>query len=514
MIRTVRGVGVILMVLASQAYGQSWKNNPSDPDAWYDTIKTDGSGNIAASQVFCGQARKYAPNVAYPAWMGSPNTDAAEIGNVNGSPICLPNYAVGEKRPAIEHVEIRGWLQHPPEKAGDYFTGEEEYFLYLVPDVGWTPSPNAVAAGVYALNTLSRVNDYMPPYNIIQFGGRVIPNTGAGVWGGLNTALIHVEANGWGGRDHLPTSSLPDPSFTRIPSGWDRYVTNKDGITMYWPFAVPGWDLSNVPALVAQFYVGTGSGLNYSAGDYVRIVGTLWEDNWHSSYNNIDWPSTYQNPLDAKMCWNNTTDHDQRGWFEIHPVDWLQKISPPREPHPIAGYALCNNSSGAPGVAETLTFPQPHPRSQIASVVETIDPRYTDWNGVPIQYQGDVSHRAAIVPPNQLTVSLGVQAVPIQAGVFKALYDVIWTCTGDCTNKCGGDDGCGNACATSCATGQTCLASGSCCTPNCADRCAPGPDGCGGTCASAGDPACSGDPCSYCGTAGFCRSVQTKYCSP
>jgi hypothetical protein len=53
-------------------------------------------------------------------------------------------------------------------------------------------------------------------------------------------------------------------------------------------------------------------------------------------------------------------------------------------------------------------------------------------------------------------------------------------CTPDCTNKCGVANGCGGTCPTTCPGGMTC-SNGACCTPSCGTRCA-GSNGCGGNC--------------------------------
>ncbi|HKU39484.1 MAG TPA: hypothetical protein VJR89_15100 [Polyangiales bacterium] len=66
-------------------------------------------------------------------------------------------------------------------------------------------------------------------------------------------------------------------------------------------------------------------------------------------------------------------------------------------------------------------------------------------------------------------------------------------CTPDCKNKCGGaDDGCGGTCTGKCSGGATCK-DGTCCTTKCSGKCGGESDGCGGFCPN---PCSNGESCS------------------
>jgi hypothetical protein len=121
-------------------------------------------------------------------------------------------------------AEIRGWIQNPPYgPEGPPLVyqddGEQEYRFYVSLDVGWTPAPEVTAASpaVTPINTLQKVIQYLRAFNTAQFGGRLT----RGVWGGLGTAVVHVEYNAWSKGRAYDSCNYPGTSYETqyLPTG-------------------------------------------------------------------------------------------------------------------------------------------------------------------------------------------------------------------------------------------------------------------------------------------------------
>jgi len=217
----------------------------------------------------------------------------------------------------------------------------------------------------------------------------------------------------------------------------------------------------------------------------------------------------------TKNCWNDNGYHSQRGWGELHSIDYMVRISPPVVPHPVAFYETCESAGQVIDVGDVVwPWPLPYPNSYISALNTAVS---TDsWNG---QFSVNANTQAF-----SLYAVAQIHAAGSTAGVYAG-FEVIWGCR---RNQCGPDDGCGNLSPTAgCSTGYTCNGSGcvcnapgygwctptndcrltsQCCIPNCSTSCGGTPNGCGGTCpnpCNVGET-CSGGVCSctpQCGNA-------------
>jgi len=216
---------------------------------------------------------------------------------------------------------------------------------------------------------LEQIAQYLPAFNISQFGGRLAPGGG---WGGLGTAVVHVELNAWSKGRAVDTGNYQYYAF-RIPAGWldaGSFVGTIPGttnVTTYWAYLpfMPFVTDSNgafIRPYQASDHITNHSSLsatdapdpaNYygaNAGDYVRMVGLLWEDEPHTYDNYGDWTChegccsagcNSNDALPAKNCWNSNRYGSTRGWAEIHSVDFMTRLTPPGDPHLVAAYAIC-----------------------------------------------------------------------------------------------------------------------------------------------------------------------------
>jgi len=195
--------------LGSCASRGSLCNSPNDDYQWYSSVTPL---NVKpSSQVFWGQNTIYKVDSTGQVVFNYDPTAGSFDCPINRSPVdssgrCLghvgdPHWPICFRRPAVL-VEVRGWIQAPPGGPGgpplSYADdGEQEYPMLISPDVGWQPTPEVQAANppVIPLNTLASLIQYIPAFNVPQFGGRTVP--GGTVWGGLGTALLHIEYNAW-----------------------------------------------------------------------------------------------------------------------------------------------------------------------------------------------------------------------------------------------------------------------------------------------------------------------------
>jgi hypothetical protein len=327
--------------------------------------------NTRPSLVFCGNRVK-----------GSTPGCTSKATGVNGN------------MPAYERVEVRGWVV-----GGDpYFNdGEDEFIFNLLLDHGWT-SDTLSSSGVTPYNTADQINRAITPHNVITFGhgdqggaARLSPD--ANIWGGTRAMVLHIEVNGWG-----PARMGPAPP----PADWVP-VRGQTG----WPF-----DPANPPAVRPGPLVD---------GDYVRLVGTLWEDEPHR----LEGGNGGDAGKDAKGCWRGGSTGQGtwgRGWFEIHPVDYMAKIE--RDPaNDRAGalhvIAMCGDGE----LTRQLTPPGPRPSpTAVVEVEEFVDNDFTVWRSV--QTQNRVTKISETTAQVQVRIETG--GAFGHGAKFKALYRVFW----------------------------------------------------------------------------------------
>jgi len=230
--------------------------------------------------------------------------------------------------PATESTEVRGKLVVPP-GPGDCDPAEVCSSVEL--DYGWTPYSDP--SNVHALNTPEAVVQALTPHDLMQFsftraGGGLSPIAEAGgfhAWAGPPT--IHLEANGFRVKKMNDEPNGAPLEATR-PTDWT--VVRNDGASL-WPF-----DPMSPPTLTAA------QGGAPAKGDYVRAVGTLWEDTYHSASPKVTEADKTAEQASAaraaKDCWHsgsldkgtcafNHPDECGRGWSEIHPVDVFQRVN-------------------------------------------------------------------------------------------------------------------------------------------------------------------------------------------
>jgi hypothetical protein len=272
--------------------------------------------------------------------------------------------------------------------------------------------------------------------------------------------------------------------------------------------------------------------VEFRQGDYVRMVGTLWEDGPHINGTvvaGIDWACNFNPKLteadcgvvnEAKKCWNSDSTQG-RGWTEMHPVDLMERLGFGGAPSPIAyAWALCTGSGDSANVDMHITpNGRRWPRSTI-SVHEYIDGTFTNWRSLHGNAAGGARY---FTDADQAYLRFGVSGDSSHRGLFKGMYTAEWTCTPDCSNRQCGDDGCGGSCG-GCSAGQTCN-NGQCaqpCKPVCracgpsTNNCGPCPDTCAaplhcdsstGSCVCA--PQCAGKSCGDSdGCGGTCQGCE------
>lgn len=277
-------------------------------------------------------------------------------GNVNkasASPGGCASYATDQSGslPAVERTEIRGWIVS---SSGVHWVEDDEVGVEVLLDWGWSPLAN----GVVPINTPDAVVDAITPHNIITFGrkpsdlssggSRLSTGNSSQAWGGPFAAVVHVEMQAWRTRADgvaMPTewTALKARDFPE-PGG---------GGTITRQFAFPFDPERGFAEPPMQ--------RNLQAGDYVRIVGTRWEDSCHcpagvgiGAYLGAligDLPENDpEQPMGraARSCWHAGSLNlgpIGRGWTEIHPMDYMSTLphAPTNAPRPekLELMALC-----------------------------------------------------------------------------------------------------------------------------------------------------------------------------
>jgi len=158
------------------------------------------------------------------------------------------------------------------------------------------------------------------------------------------------------------------------------------------------------------------SGQTLGDGEYVRVAGTLWQDTDHGGV--IRWTS-------LKPAFG--------GWFEIHPVDWIIRSTPPAVPKTVRMVEMINWLPGPINFAEirNLTPSDAMPNGAVLRCRELIDGRFTDPASI-VQHSAVVQTADVLV---QTTVS-GFTPGPGRMGRFKAAYILWWEQGGAARSAC------------------------------------------------------------------------------
>ena len=368
--------------------------------------------------------------------------------------------------PATEKVEIRGTVFGDPERYTDTSHGarNQEYNFYVKLDLNWDRDP-CLPDGITVINSLEQLANAVTPFNIIGLGGETefgsdgvprspMTRTSPYRFGGPDSLIIKIEIDGWERGNRIPTSGSPSRDYGPAPAGWVPGTGQGSDSHVLWPFN-PDRPLGN-----------TGAG-PLKAGDYVRIVGTLWEDQVHD-------------PDRVASCWQDGPTVG-RAHMEIHPVDYLARVVPATRalPSTYTALALCDNAT-----IDGMEIMPPDKRPAGAPVA-------VDWTAV-----GAFTTAGRPLDPEKLQ-DKGVVRVSAQAlnwqdssgphkGKFFALYRVYWDAPcpagkSSCQNSCvddpqsfQNDDSncgkCGFVCqgGTSCSAGQcVCSADSTLCSGVC-----------------------------------------------
>ncbi len=361
------------------------------------------STQIRPSEVFCGN----------------------EVKELRGG-VCRPKAPKGK---AQEKVEVRGWVFRIKEGGAGWTDGNEEYAFDLLLDYGWMPETK----DVYPINSIEAINSAITPHNVILFGFSFPPSsplfdpywqgpqmssmldTDGKVWGGPEAMVVHVEVNGWSADGRMKGN--------QVPSDWMAMEATPG---VYWPF-----DPSNPPSEKS---------IPLREGDYVRLVGTLWEDEPHI-YPWNPFRSNYGDNRGGEIGNTAKADWDEgstkgRGWFEIHPVDFMARIDDPG----ILYHFQDNISSALRSAFEIITIigetkfirdirPPGKPLFQDSTVgfEEFIDGDFTVYPSIGIGTDAVGSHEVIKMDDMiQVRVSTKKGSFWGHGAKFKAAYRVFW----------------------------------------------------------------------------------------
>lgn len=367
----------------------------------------------------------------------------------------------GSWLPAQIRAEVRGWIHGVPNEL-DVNDPQGELSFNVEPDIGWEPN----TPEVYAVNTFERVAQWMRPVGDHNRMGWF--HVEYNMWGPNRVCGFHNEGllQDFTGEDYdVLGKDLPKEYFngghgsycasylngsSGTPKRPPEWCFTRPGITAYWPFDFdhPPHDSKSRDGALAE-------------GDYVRIVGTLWEDMNH-------------NNADPCMDDGHTAG---RGWTEIHPVDFIARLPQPAVTSSGVAYiSACIPSGGSNSQTFSTTVvprqPRPGPNYRL-HVQEIVDPEFTNFSSLS---PGSQTERERIrVAGNVGNVSVTVSSVWLQRrGLFRGVYQAIWeSCTPHCEGRCGGGNGCDGLCPSTCPAGQTCSGGAQCCpsgTRYCADQ--------------------------------------------
>jgi len=366
--------------------------------------------------------------------------------------------------PESQRVEVRGWIVSDPKYAdpdghhatqnadgslAHLYPAAQELTFDLELDHGWLP----IANDVTPFTSPGAVDQAVTPVNFSSlFNQELVPDPGPGSSGGNyyggRDPTIHVEVDAWDPlgrecREVEPYSSFPPPldkicrregpppvpvgaqatDWVPKPATLDEWGLDHTALppdspwnsTLYWPFD------PNAPQL-------TVAGIprhSLRVGDYVRLVGTIWEDH--------NLPGHPPNP--GGECWKSGfTEH--RGWIEMHPVDLLAVVYPPGTtvvyPPGTSHIPAATTTSSAADLMWWITA------CGGASLVKTLyapaRPAPADDYQVGCQWwiDGDFTVKKKIADYTVTATSNGVIVTLKQAGdlsaqaKFEGVYDVYW----------------------------------------------------------------------------------------
>ena len=335
----VASVPLLLLVVLAMAAGCNGGTDTVNKLAAFQRLHTSTTTSpVPPSHVYCGNIKKDTRGPGNCAGIG---TDAS-------GPI-----------PAYERTEIRGWIVNAPN-----WSESDELRLNVLLDWGWSAE-----AGIRAINTPEKIMETVTPFNVLVFGvdptdrnagnWALLPAVSGDAWGGPNAAVIHVESQAWRFSDSPP-------------AGWTISKTHPSGSPTS-TFALDLFRPDADPALTQDV----------GLGDYVRIVGTQWEDSCHCQ-NGIR-PFEPQTAVDnlalaaigrwidgtfghgAQVCPPAEPGHrvfciQGRGWTEIHPVDYIATFPGPAHDDRFEVIAL----AGAGEVRRSIRLPpKPSPNAQV-----------------------------------------------------------------------------------------------------------------------------------------------------
>lgn len=189
---------------------------------------------------------------------------------------------------------------------------------------------------------------------------------------------LKIEIHGCATGAPQPDAPTPCSASTNdaqtVPADWVA-VDEIDGRPdIWWPFH-PRQPLDFQPAI--------------QEGDYVRLVGTVWEDDPHNH----------------GRCWGDD-DEGGHGWYELHPVDFMGKLDS-FEPNPPRSTASVIAACSAGQVDVDLRPPDPQPAGA--------GPHYEEIITV-----NEGTTRSVTVHPDRITVHLDV------GDRFWAYYRLFW----------------------------------------------------------------------------------------
>jgi hypothetical protein len=344
-----------------------------------------------------------------------------------------------------------------------------------------------------------------------EFGpdGVARPYTGSSPYryGGPDSLIIKIEIDGWERGGRIPTGGSPSRDYGPAPAGWVAGTGPGSDPYVRWPFD-PYRPLGNA---------GVGP---LKDGDYVRIVGTLWEDQVHGSSG-------------VTSCWQDGPTIG-RAHMEIHPVDYLARVVPAvrAQPSTYTALTLCDNASiNAMDIMPPAGGPPGAPIGLERMIVGDFT---TQTTSPPLSFETLADRvRVTVGAPNWQDSSGS------HKGKFFALFRVFWNvpcptgktlCQSSCVdpqsfqNDEGNCGRCGLTCqgGTSCSAGKcVCpvgwtLCNGVCVNPTTdSSNCG----GCGSTCYPYGVGFCTGGSCAcpssaptLCsdGNSHWCENLQTS----
>jgi len=432
---------------------------------------------------------------------------------------------------AMEMIEVRGWVLSHGEPRNVYGAwvddnNEDELPFDLLLDVGWTPTP-----GITAINDAATVTQWLTPYNIVAFGEKapvfnppvgadpanaLPPGTGMddapsskwselghkSKWGGTASAVVHVEVDGWGadrGCSWLGTGATPQYGYygdSTNPTSLSCY-SGATGYFSYESFTPFGWTFTTASGHTTWFpihwpfpiAVSDSNGMHsyIQNGDYVRVVGTLWRDGYHGPSNLLYPPSGYGDMGDAKSCWQGDDDYtNNSGHLEIHPVEFVEKRSPPplETVHVLAAYQICDKWGDLVQLTDSFRMPSRPYADSVLHVDEYLRGDFTNYTSL----RPTSAEQRVYIDPTGL-VSIFVQAEDANPPAkFMALYDAYWT-----RGCAAGTTLCGVQCTTPSSDPRNCAVCGRVCPPvggavptcvagACGYACRSGYHDCGGSC--------------------------------